>query len=197
MQILKTDETPYKQIAYAEVYAPGIPDSHGDVMTAEEIERMAHTFLTDKRVDMVDVQHDNNTTYGCVIVESFIAREGDTDFTPYSWVVGIHVADPVLWQKILDHEINGLSMEAMALRQDVDVVLEIPDKITGGTDEVDGHSHTFSVSYDEEGNFLGGETSTTMDHRHVITHGTVTDEADGHAHRFAFLDSIQAEVIHA
>ena len=47
-----------KQLAYGEVYMPMIPDSQGDFMTSEEIEKMAHGFMMDGLLRGVDTQHD-------------------------------------------------------------------------------------------------------------------------------------------
>ncbi len=74
MEIRKFDED--LQIVYGEVYAPsGVPDSQGDVMSAEAIRKMAHKFLADMRVDQIDINHDHSMT-GANVVESFIARRG-------------------------------------------------------------------------------------------------------------------------
>lgn len=192
VQIKKADT--YKHLVYGEVYVPNIPDSHGDVMDVEGIERMAHNFMRQQRTGQVDVQHDNDVEQGCMVVESFIVRPGDADFTEGAWVVCVHVDNPDLWEKILNHEINGFSMEAWVTRSDVMVTVEIPSSLTGTTDEVDGHSHTFEVVYSEGGEFLGGSTTVSEGHYHSIVHATHTEEASGHSHRFAYLDQIEATI---
>lgn len=177
-----------QRLVYGEVYAPGIPDAHGDFMSAQTIQDMAHEFLRRGLVNNVDVDH-NNELSGCYIVESFIAREGDGVFIPGSWVVGVKVPDDKLWKKIKTGELNGFSLEGSALRVDADDPIEYPNTLTGETDLANGHSHTFQVWFDDEGKFLGGETGPGPDgHVHRITRGTLTDKVNGHAHRFSFVE---------
>ena len=68
-----------KQIVFGEVYVPNVRDTDGNFMTAETIEKMAHDFLANKKNAQISKNHKGNTDKG-VVVESFIARKGDTDF---------------------------------------------------------------------------------------------------------------------
>lgn len=193
------------QIAYAEVYAPNLPDAHGDFMVADEIRKMAHDFLRNGFTKKVDVEHDNEE-YGCAIVESFIARDGDPDFIPGSWVAGIHIPDAELWKQVESGEINGFSLQGMGVQTDKTVLLTVPSVVKGLTmaDELDGHWHAFEVRFDDENaNFLGGQTLVTFPddfpaHEHLIKRGTVTepggDEDDPHVHRFSFVEQLDAEI---
>lgn len=177
------------QIVWGEVYAPDIPDSQGDFMTADEIRKMAHAFMKQGKLGQVDINHDNNL-YGCWIVESFIARDDDSIFIPGAWVVGIHVPDVLLWKGIEEGDLNGLSMQGLAFPEKKTIELEIPEKITGKTDEVAGHAHKFTVTFGPSGELLGGSTDTVGGHFHVISRGTITDDADGHHHRFDYVDEL-------
>jgi len=202
-EIKKADEK--LQIAYAEVYAPDFPDAHGDFMVAEEIRKMAHDFLRKGLTSSVDVEHDNEEdANNCAIVESFIAREGDPDFIPGSWVCGAHVPDLEIWDQIMKGEINGFSMAGVGMQTEKTVLLTIPSVIQGLTseDESDGHWHAFEVRFDDaNGNFQGGQTlatfpSTADDHQHLIKRGTVTEpggESDNpHSHRFSFIEGLES-----
>lgn len=180
------------QVVYGEVYAPNIPDSQGDYMTAEEIRKMAWNWLRKGQTHMVDVNHDNQL-YGCAAVESFIARDDDTLFIPGSWVIGIHIPDQALWAKVENQEINGFSLEAMAVQTRGAREFEIPETMTGYTDEESGHVHKFEVSFDKEGEFLGGQTDEVDGHSHKIVKGTLTETSDGHAHRFSFVEGLVSE----
>lgn len=179
------------QIVYGEVYTPDVPDSQNEFMTSEGIREMAHNFMKSMRVDKVDTQHDN-VVNGSYVVESFISREGDPDFIPNSWVVGVKCSDEI-WDKVKKGEINGFSMEAMVQQVPRVVEMIIPEFVTGGTDVVSGHSHTFKVTFDDDGMFGGGVTSTvTLEdgsgHFHNIRKGTITDDSEGHHHRFSFVE---------
>jgi hypothetical protein len=188
------------QIAYAEVYTPNVPDSHGDFMRSDEIRKMAHDFLARGLTKNVDVEHDNELR-DCAIVESFIAREGDPDFIPGSWVAGVHIADPELWDQVRKGEINGFSLQGVGMTTPSQVEIDVPSDVKGLTvkSEGDEHWHAFSVRFDDAGNFIGGTTIATfpegaIDHVHAIKHGTITepygeDDAN-HTHRFSFVEGL-------
>lgn len=178
-----------QRLVGGEVYIPGVPDSDGEFMDAEGIRDMAYKFMKNLKLKMIDVRHNNRNVEEACVVESFIARKGDTDFIEGSWVVLVHVPDDNVWQQIKKGEINGFSMEAMVSKEPVELELDVPPVISGVTlKSDDGHEHKFHVAYDEDGNFLGGQTDIVNGHFHAIKKGTVTEDAMGHKHRFAHLD---------
>jgi hypothetical protein len=191
-----------KRLVWGEVVAPNrpiLPDKGttgpSEFMTAESIETMAYDFMRQLKLRQIDVQHNNKLTPGVTVVESFIARPGDPDFIEGAWVLGVHVDDDELWRQIEDGELNGYSMEAWVFRESVEVEIEIPPIVTGSTDEVDGHTHTFTVQYGMDAEFLGGETDevstdTVPLHKHAIIGGTITQLSAGHRHRFSAVDNI-------
>lgn len=188
----------YERLIYSEVYAPNRPDSDGCFMTAEVIKKMAHDFLASGRMKQVDLYHNNVLQEGCVIVESFIAREGDPTFLLDSWVVGIYIGNDEIWKAILDGTINGLSVQALVLEEEVEVTIANAGEVTGFTTTNDDHSHKFIVTYDEEGNFLGGKTDVVDGHYHTIRTGTATAFATRmggktHKHNFSYVDQLQIE----
>lgn len=190
MRIRKLDNE--LQIVFGEVYAPGFPDSQGDFMTEESIQKMAHRFMENLRLRHIDTNH-NNEKIDAVVVESFLARKGDLDFIPGSWVVGVHVADKDQWGKIKKGEFNGFSIEGGAVGVVKEIEIEVPEYVIGKTDEVAEHSHRFTVHFDEEGQFLGGTTDDEAGHSHEIKKGTMTEEVNGHSHRFSFYEVILNE----
>jgi hypothetical protein len=187
VQIKKLDIE--EQLVFGEVYAPGFPDSQGDFMTAPSIQKMAYEFMRKSAMGNIDTQH-NQTPNGSYVVESFIARDGDPTFIPGSWVIGVKCADAE-WSLVKSGELNGFSLDGMAVRSPVVLDIEIPEILKGETSEVDRHSHTFFVKYDTSGNFLGGHTSAARDgHSHQIKSGTCTELSSGHSHRFSFVEGI-------
>ena len=185
----------YKQIVYGEVYVPMVPDSQGDYMTREEIERVAHAFLRKGTVESIDTEHSLKIN-GSGFVESFVVRKGDPDFIEGSWVVGIHIPDRQTWQDVLDGKINGFSMYGTGERVEKVVEIEIPDdgRLYGTTqpsqDELTTHSHEYYVEFDSNGKFLGGQTDEIEGHSHQIVKGTATEASGGdrHNHRFNMID---------
>lgn len=191
LRVLKNEDAPEEHMVYAEVYAPNRPDSQGEFMRADTIKKMAHDFAKNLRLDQLDTEHNNEVVPSVCIVESFIARKGDPDFIEGSWVVGIHVEDEATWQAIKSGELNGLSLEAFVNKEEQEVVIEIPPVVTGHTSKSEEHEHAFYVTYDAEGNFKGGVTSTVNGHYHEIRAGTVTEFVKGHSHRFSSVDNVE------
>lgn len=200
-QFKKTDDD--KQIVFAEVYAPMIPDSQGDFMTEEGIELIAHDFIRKGNVTSIDTNHDLSEN-GSYVVESFIARKGDLDFNEGAWVMGVKVVDPNIWRMIKDGDLNGFSMYGQACKVERVIEFEIPDSgvIKGVVEKASGqaldndHHHNYTVKFDNSGNFLGGETGPAIggadEHVHSIRKGTATEGTNGHSHRFSFLEAINA-----
>lgn len=131
-----------RRLVFGEVYAPNRLDTHGEAMAAEDIEIMAHRFL--HLVDpnkAIDTQHDNKPN-GSYPVESFIARDGDPDFTPGAWVLGVKVPDDGIWAKIESGEIAGFSFEARVEAHKEVVQIEMLRDLVGATEAAeDGHRH--------------------------------------------------------
>lgn len=186
--VAKNEGALMQRLVFAEVYAPNRPDSDGEYMDAETIQKMAHDYAKAMRFDQTDVEHDQEIRDGVCIVESFIARKGDPDFIEGAWVIGMHITNDELWEKVLKGEINGFSVEALVHKSDVEVEIEIPPVITGMTSKSEDHEHKFYVTFDAEGNFLGGVTDSVAGHSHRITRGTATCVEKGHSHRFACID---------
>jgi len=109
-----------KRLVYAEVYLPDTEDAHGHSMTAQEIEKMAHGFLRNRRTTDIDLNHDNNVGYGCYMVESFIASETDPVYMPGSWVGVVKIENDEVWRMVKDGEITGFSFEGMGYLVDSD-----------------------------------------------------------------------------
>jgi len=172
-----------KKIVYGEVYAPEIIDAHGHTMSAEEVEKMAHLFLLEKKTDSIDIMH-NNKPAKASAVESFIAREGDTEFTPGSWVVATKIFDDELWEEIKTGKYNGYSMEILVEKHSAIINMQVENHVFGITEENDGHDHIFYVQVNDEGTVVKGYTSEDDGHMHEISMGTATSSSDNHKHRY-------------
>lgn len=109
--IVKEEE---QQLVYGVVYEPEVEDSHGDYMTATEIEKAAHGFMKDAR--NIDTQHDFQSGVG-EVVESYVAP-ADIDMDGQviqkgSWVLVTKATDEI-WKQIKDGSISGYSMAGTA-----------------------------------------------------------------------------------
>lgn len=181
--ICKTDAK--RRIVYAEVYRPGMIDTHGDMMQREDVTKMAHRWLSKKNLETrIDTQHDQKSN-GSRSVESFVARKGDPDFSEDAWVLGVHIPEDDVWAKVENGELNGFSVEMLVYKQEIEVDVTVdPEHIFKTSDAADGHSHWAVVTCDAMGKIIGGVTSPGPDgHVHQITKGTATSRAEGHSHR--------------
>lgn len=184
-------DVPQQRIVWAEVYAPGRPDSDGEFMDAETIRKMAYRFMQEMKLDQIDHQHTNELVDDARVVESFIVRKGDPDFIEDAWVVGVHIPKDEDWAKVESGEWNGFSIEALVSKQVMDVTMDVPPVLSGKTLKAEGHEHQFHVAYNEQGKFLGGKTDTVDGHFHLIQRGTVTNEVNGHQHRFSHVENVR------
>jgi hypothetical protein len=182
-----------EQIVYGEVYAPYVIDSHGEMMLPEDIRKLAHRFLIAQKNHYIDIMH-QNVPVTASIVESYIARPDDPDYTEGSWVLAVKIFDDNVWQDILDGKLNGYSLEAMVYKVDAEVVYDYLPIHIGFVEDNDGHYHSFYVEVNKEGRVTGGSTSEELDnsgilHSHSINFGTATESNEGHNHRY-FLNEI-------
>lgn len=193
-RIVKIDND--EQVVYGEVYAPYVLDSHGEMMLPEDVKLLAHRFLLTVKNHMIDIMH-NNKIVKASVIESFVARRGDPDYTEDAWVLGTKIFDAQAWADIKVGKLNGYSLEAMVYKYDAEVTYDMLPVHFGVSEENDGHSHTFWLEVDDNGRVTGGGTSEETDaegnlHDHKIACGTATELSNKHAHRF-FLNEIPDE----
>ena len=112
------------KIVYSAGAVPGEPDYDGEILTTEEIQYAAHTFMSKYRV--IDPEHVCALTNECINVgtpvESVILPHGmtvksihdhETMHLPKgTWVLGIDVTDDNEWNRILSGDATGLSLTA-------------------------------------------------------------------------------------
>ncbi|HDR8039591.1 TPA: hypothetical protein QCZ17_001783 [Bacillus cereus] len=116
--ILKTEED--KQLVTGVVYEPDVEDSHGDTMTAEEIEKAAYTFM--ENYQHIDKQHDEIAGKGTV-VENWIAKSdmtvGEQEVKAGTWLMTVRVDDADTWEEIKKGEVTGFSMGGFGERVEI------------------------------------------------------------------------------
>lgn len=122
--VSKLDE---QKIAYSIAY-PAMPlgwkDTQGDWISADEIQKMAHNWMSNSA--NYDIQHRilNVSKSDAVVVESFIAPvdflwpTGNNSFKQInkgSWIVATKFSDN-LWEKVKSGELNAYSIRGKAKR---------------------------------------------------------------------------------
>jgi len=111
--IKKTDEE-FRRLEGV-VYEPFVEDSQGDWMTDTEIRKAAYEFMAELNSQNVDTSHDDQVV-DAFIAESYIAKDGDPNYSLGTWVVVIKVDDNDLWNSIVSGEYGGLSLAGTAER---------------------------------------------------------------------------------
>lgn len=186
--VILPDEQGFERIVFAEVIIPDVPNVYGDFHTRRSVRDFAYGFMINGF--RTDVEHDNIDRAGKVhVVESFIAREGDPDFIPGAWVVGLYIPDDELWGMVLNNELNGYSYEAYTSTTPIELTVPSTNTVVGTTqpNPADQHTHEFLVVLGDDGRPIFGVTSLSEGHRHPITVHTFTDRAAGHSHIYNFL----------
>jgi hypothetical protein len=191
IRLFKKDEEGFERIVFAEVIIPDALNSHGDLHTRESVKEFAYSFMLNKFG--VDVDHDEeDVSDSLTVVESFIVRDGDPDFIPGAWVVGMYIGDDEVWQAIRNGELNGYSYQAWveALPIDVTVQADVTRFGTTQPDLEDGHTHEFFAMLDTEGYLIAGGTTETNGHSHMIRRHTFTEKEAGHSHIFNIVKGV-------
>lgn len=114
MRIIKADQS-HKTATFV-VLEPDTEDRNGDVISVDEIIKTAHEFVRNISEKYVNVNHESGTQLESVeFVESFVLpvplEIGESTIRQGSWLVGFHFLSDELWQKLVDGEITGVSME--------------------------------------------------------------------------------------
>lgn len=189
--VIKSEE---QCIVMGVVYSPLEIDTDHETMRSETIEQMAHDFLANGRVGMIDYQHNRQPTASRV-VESFIARKDDPDgFPEGSWVLGVKIYDPDLWQKVKKGEINGFSFSGPATPVEVrGVPVRHVTKMIGATESSTGgpvpeHTHRVQLQFNQHDKVTPTLTDEVLGHRHYIFRTTATEPALDHAHRLILVN---------
>jgi DNA adenine methylase len=110
-----------QRLVYGVVLAPDVVDSQGDTISKEDIEKAAHTFMSDYQ--NVGLQHGLFINGRARIVESFIAPSdmtmGGELVTEGTWVMVVKVMDDELWGAVKSGDLTGFSIGGAAVREQV------------------------------------------------------------------------------
>lgn len=113
--IYKTDEE--LQIVWGVVLEPYTKDSQGDIISADTIRKTAHDYMSKSRV----VGHQHKERADAVPVESWIAHDDLTmNGNPVkkgSWIMGVHVRNGDMWQRVKNGELTGFSIGGFGTRR--------------------------------------------------------------------------------
>lgn len=102
-----------RRIVYGPVLIPDVPDSDGDVVSAEKVESVAHRFMEEYRI----MEHMHTLKSIARPVESFIAPTaldlGEAHVPKGTWVMGARVVDDDAWDDVKKGKLTGFSVVAV------------------------------------------------------------------------------------
>jgi len=102
---------------YGVVLEPDLPDSQGDDVTPEDIEKACHAHMQEALAP--DVQHSGRDA-GATLIENYIAPQDlllqGQPVRKGAWVQAYQVDDPVVKQEIADGKLTGFSLEGTGTR---------------------------------------------------------------------------------
>lgn len=113
-----------KQELTCVVLRPDVVDLHGDIYSAESVEKACRSF--NEFCMKGNVQHADENTDALVYVESYIAPAdfmlGAGAVLKGDWVATVKVKDTTLWGKVQKGEFTGLSIGCNADVEKLEVV---------------------------------------------------------------------------
>lgn len=109
-----------ERLVYGVVMEPDVEDAHGDVMSAEDIEKACH--LWQRTAGIVKDQHDQDIE--AAVVENYILpvdfkADSGQEIKKGSWIQVTKVFDDVVWKMVLDGERTGYSFGGYGVRFDL------------------------------------------------------------------------------
>lgn len=103
-----------KQLAYAAVLVPGEPDSDGEILSPDRVEKAAHEWLAGYR--NVDLQHTLNNV-AVPVESSILPMDYTVDFggkqvvlPKGTWILATKVHDTETWARVMKGELTGYSV---------------------------------------------------------------------------------------
>ena len=118
IDIVKADKM--KRLVYGVFLVPDKADHDGDVISPEDIEKVAHKFVVDYRT--IDEMHKN--VVEASIVESAIAWEDEMDFhgkklSKGTWFGAIKINDEKVWGNVLSGKYKAFSVRISGVREPI------------------------------------------------------------------------------
>lgn len=117
-KILKTAE---ERFVLGVVLAPETADSQGDIYSAEEVRKAAHSYM--EKAAALGTQHSEIVTGKLKILENYVAPvdfevDGES-ITKGTWLLGIRVVEDDLWTSIKEGSYTGFSIGGAAVRSPI------------------------------------------------------------------------------
>lgn len=116
MIIIKADE---ERFVYGIVYEPDEVDTQGDTATEESIRKAAHFYMINTQ--KIKVNH-KGSQVAVDVLESYLApvdlAVAGRPIKKGTWMLGVRVNDPDIWDQVKAGELQGFSMAGIAHSED-------------------------------------------------------------------------------
>jgi len=169
------------------VVVPLEVDTQKEASDYPDIQAQAWEWFQSGRAD-VDINHSYKAEPDVIPVESYIARKGDPDFKPGTWVMRCITYNAEKGQKIESGELNAYSWAGPVTREKSIALVKHPLEASGTTEKSDAgpypeHEHPIeSLKFGDDAKVLPTVTGKVFGHDHNIIGTTRTEPRDGHAH---------------
>lgn len=121
-KVVKSDRSAFlkidasRHIVSGVVYEPLIPDSDGEFMTEDDVEKAAHSFMDSGH--RLDVMHDSKPRQSIRLLESFVTpcemAYGEQAIAKGTWIMTVRIDDDDLWAQVQNGSLTGFSMAGTA-----------------------------------------------------------------------------------
>ena len=116
-----------QQVVTLPVLIPGVVDSQGDLMTAEDVQESAWQFSKDYSVGEAELGLDHEgaplSRAEAAVVESWLEKAdiayGETFIPKGSWMVSIHVKNDAVWDSLQSGQRSGASIDGTGFREPI------------------------------------------------------------------------------
>lgn len=122
VRLLKRDGSePEERYVFGVVLVPDEPDAQGDIYSADEVRKAAHSFMEHFGGDTFKVMHNGKAVDGIVVLETYLAKvretHGGETFPVGTWFLATRVLNDDVWEAVKRGAFTGYSMGGTALRE--------------------------------------------------------------------------------
>jgi len=119
VRLLKAEENEERYV-FGVVLVPDEVDAQGDIYSAKEVEKAAHSFL-EHFGGKVKLMHKGKPVDGVVPIESYLSKapetHGEETFPVGTWFLATRVNNDDIWAAVKSGAFTGYSMGGTALRE--------------------------------------------------------------------------------
>lgn len=122
IRVVKADDSDSaERYVFGVVLVPNETDAQGDVYSAEEVRKAAHSYMEHFGGDTFKIMHNGEPVDGVVVLETYLSKVAETHggetFPVGTWFLATRVINDDLWEAVQQGAFTGYSMGGSALRE--------------------------------------------------------------------------------